>query len=164
MSFIPTLGTMLLGLRAANGSACSAPKIPMRNSSSRACYSCSPASLLHFTGICPIVKRIWTPAWTLFSGGVCFFFLAAFSWVIDVKGYRSWAFPLVVVGMNSIAAYLIAHLWEDFIESSFRINSGASALNILGSAVEPTVLGSLALGVYWLILYWMYRNKIFIRI
>ena len=70
---------------------------------------------LHFGHICPIVKRIWTPAWTLFSGGVCFFFLAAFSWIIDVKGYRRWAFPLVVVGMNSIAAYLIAHLWEDFI-------------------------------------------------
>ena len=52
--------------------------------------------LLHFTGICPVVKRIWTPSWTLFSGGVCFLFLAAFSWVIEVKGYRKWAFPLVV--------------------------------------------------------------------
>ena len=41
--------------------------------------------MLHFTGICPIVKRIWTPAWTLLSGGVCFCFLAAFSWIIDVK-------------------------------------------------------------------------------
>ena len=67
--------------------------------------------LFHFTGICPVVKRIWTPAWTLYSGGVCFFFLAAFSWVIEVKGYKKWAFPLVVVGINSIAAYLIAHLF-----------------------------------------------------
>ena len=42
-------------------------------------------TLLHFTGICPVVKRIWTPALTLFSGGVCFLFLAAFAWVLDVK-------------------------------------------------------------------------------
>ncbi len=73
--------------------------------------------LLHVTGICPVVKRIWTPSWTLFSGGWCFLLLAAFCWVIETRGYRSWAFPLVVIGLNSIAAYLIAHLFEDFIAS-----------------------------------------------
>jgi predicted acyltransferase len=110
------------------------------------------------------VKRIWTPSWTLFSGGVCFLFLAAFSWVVDIKKQRSLAFPLVVVGMNSIAAYFIAHLCENFVESSFRINLGMGALNIFGTAVEPTVLGALTLGVYWLFLFWMYRKKLFIRI
>ena len=74
-----------------------------------------------------MVKRIWTPSWTLFSGGSCFLFLAAFSWVMDMKGYRKWAFPLVVIGMNSIAAYMIAHLFEDFISSSFRIHLGPHA-------------------------------------
>jgi heparan-alpha-glucosaminide N-acetyltransferase len=120
--------------------------------------------LLHFTGICPIVKRIWTPAWTLFSGGMCFLFLAAFSWVVDIKKQTRLAFPLVVVGMNSIAAYLIAHLFEDFVQSSFRINLGMSALNIFGTALEPVTLGVLTLAVYWLILHWMFRNKIFLRI
>ena len=66
--------------------------------------------------------------------------------------------------MNSIAAYVMAELSRNFVESSFRINLGASALNILGQAVEPTVLGAFTLGVYWLMLYWMYRNKIFLRI
>jgi predicted acyltransferase len=122
------------------------------------------ALLFHFTGICPIVKRIWTPSWTLFSGGVCFLFLAAFSWVVDVRKHRAVAFPLVVVGMNSIAAYVIAHLFQDFTQNSFRINLGPSALNLLGPALEPLVLGTLTLGVYWLILFWMYRKKIFIRI
>ena len=65
-----------------------------------------PASLLHSLGISPVVKRIWTPAWMLFSGGLCFLLLAGFSWVIDMKGYRRWAFPLVVIGLNSIAAYV----------------------------------------------------------
>ena len=93
--------------------------------------------LLHFTGINPIVKRIWTPAWTLLSGGVCFAFLAAFSWGINVKGYRKVAFPLVVVGTNSIAAYLMAHLWEEFILKSFKIHLGTGFLNVFGTGLEP---------------------------
>ena len=109
-----------------------------------ACAACSrpapsgspPDSLLHFAGICPIVKRIWTPAWTLFSGGLCFLFLAAFCWLTEVKGYRKWAFPLVVIGANSIAAYLMAHLWERFILDSFRIHLGAARLRVPGRGVR----------------------------
>ena len=164
LSFIPTLGTMLLGVIAGRWTITAAPNIPMRKYLLAGVALVAAGLFFHFTGICPIVKRIWTPAWTLFSGGVCFFFLAAFSWVIEVKKHRGIAFPLVVVGMNSIAAYLIAHWCEELVESSFQINLGMSALNIFGNAVEPTVLGVLTLGVYWLILYWMYRNKIFIRI
>jgi len=164
LSFIPTLGTMLLGIAAGRWSLAAAPNIPMRKFLLAGTALLAAGLLLHFTGICPIVKRIWTPAWTLFSGGVCFFFLAAFSWVIEVKKHRRIAFPLVVVGMNSIAAYLIAHWCESFVESSFQINLGASALNILGPALQPALLGALTLAVYWLILYWMYRNKVFIRI
>ena len=164
LSFIPTLGTMLLGIAAGRWSLAAAPSIPMRRFLLAGAALVAVGLLLHFTGICPIVKRIWTPSWTLFSGGVCFFFLAAFSWVVDIKKQRGLAFPLVVVGMNSIAAYLIANLCEEFVESSFRINLGASALNILGPALEPIVLGALTLGVYWLMLFWMYRKKLFIRI
>jgi predicted acyltransferase len=94
---------------------------------------------------------------------VCFLFLTAFSWIIDVRKHRGIAFPLVVVGMNSIAAYVIASLCEDFIQNSFRINLGW-ALNVLGTALEPIVLGTLTLGAYWLLLFWMYRKKLFIRI
>ena len=155
---------MLLGIAAGRWSLAAAPSIPMRRFLLAGAALVAVGLLLHFTGICPIVKRIWTPSWTLFSGGVCFFFLAAFSWVVDIKKQRGLAFPLVVVGMNSIAAYLIANLCEEFVESSFRINLGASALNILGPALEPIVLGALTLGVYWLMLFWMYRKKLFIRI
>jgi predicted acyltransferase len=164
LSFIPTLGTMLLGLAAGRWFQESAPAIPLRKFLLAATALMAAGLLLHFTGVCPIVKRIWTPSWTLFSGGVCFLFLAAFSWIVDVRKHRGIAFPLVVVGMNSIAAYLIAHLCEDFVQSSFRINLGAVALNILGPALEPLVLGSLTLAVYWLMLYWMFRHKVFIRI
>jgi heparan-alpha-glucosaminide N-acetyltransferase len=164
LSFIPTLGTMLLGLIAGRWLITSAPKTPLRKFLIAAIALMSVGLFFHFTGICPIVKRIWTPSWTLFSGGVCFMFLAAFSWFIDVKNNKRIAFPLVVVGINSMAAYLIAELLKDFVQSSFRINLGTSALNIFGTALEPFTLGVLMLGTYWLILFWMFRNKIFIRI
>ena len=164
LSFIPTLGTMLLGLAAGRWYTEAEPRIPLRRFLLAAVGLMAAGLLLHFSGICPIVKRIWTPSWTLFSGGVCFLFLAAFSWVVDVRKQRAIAFPLVVVGMNSIAAYCIAHLCEDFVQSSFRINLGMDVLNVFGPALEPLFLGALTLAAYWLLLYWMYRRKIFLRI
>ncbi len=164
LSFIPTLGTILLGLRAGEWFRSAAPKIPVKRFLIAGTVLTVTALLLHVTGICPIVKRIWTPSWTLFSGGVCFFFLAAFSWIIDVKQYRRWAIPLVVVGMNSIAAYLIAHLWEDFIINNLHINLGYRIFRIFGTGLEPLMLGITVMLIYWLILYWMYRKRLFLRI
>jgi predicted acyltransferase len=164
LSFIPTLGTMLLGLVAGQWLRTSAPAIPMRRLLAAAGIGIAAGLLLHFTGICPIVKRIWTPAWTLFSGGLCFLFLAAFCWVIEVKGYRKWAFPLVVIGMNSIAAYLIAHLWERFILDTFRIHLGAHAFAFPAAEYEPFVRGLAVLGFYWILLFWMYRRRLFLKI
>ena len=164
LSFIPTLGTMILGLIAGEWLRTSAPMVPMRRLLVAGVAGLALGTLLHVTGINPVVKRIWTPAWTIFSGGWCFLLLAAFSWVIEVRGYRRWAFPLVVIGLNSIAAYLIAHLFEDFIVDSFRIHLGASIFASLGEAVEPFVRGLVVLAVYWLILLWMYRRKLFLRI
>ena len=164
LSFIPTLGTMLLGLRAGEWFRNAAPKIPIKRFLIAGVLLVAAGVLLHFTGINPIVKRIWTPAWTLFSGGICFFFLAAFSWLIDVKGYRRWAFPLVVVGMNSIAAYLLVHMCEDFIVNNLHINLGHSLFQVFGLGLEPLIFGITVMLIYWLILYWMYRRKIFLRI
>lgn len=164
LSFIPTLGTMLLGLRAGEWFRADAPRIPLKRFLLAGVVLCGVAVFLHFTGICPIVKRIWTPAWTLWSGGICFFFLLAFSWVIDVKQYRRPAFFLIVVGMNSIAAYLIAHLWEDFLIDNLHINLGYRIFRILGDGLEPFVLGGAVMILYWMTLHWMYRKRLFLRI
>src|SRR5260370_9015140 len=119
-------------------------------------------ALLHFTGICPVVKRIWTPSWTLFSGGVCFLFLAAFSWIVDVKGYKKWAFPLVVIGMNSIAAYLIAHLLENFFHTPFPVHLGEHFFQFLGTGLEPLLRGIAVWLAYWIIPFAVYRRKLFL--
>lgn len=164
LSFIPTLGTMILGLVAGRWLRTLQPRIPMKRFLIAGAIGIAAGLLLHFTGICPVVKRIWTPSWTLFSGGVCFLFLAGFCWVIELKGYKKWAFPLVVVGMNSIAAYLIAHLFEEFIVSSFRIHLGANAFAILGTELQPLLQGIAVLLTFWLILYWMYKRKLFLKV
>ena len=164
LSFIPTLGTMILGLFAGQWLRASAPRIPMKRLLAAGAIGIASGLLLHFTGICPVVKRIWTPSWTLFSGGICFLFLAGFCWLTEVKQWRKWSFPLVVIGMNSIAAYLIAHLWERFTIDSFRIHLGPHAFGFFGTGVEPLMRGAAVLLVYWLALYWMYRRKLFLRI
>ena len=164
LSFIPTLGTMILGLAAGQWLRASGPTVPMRKLLMAGAIGIAAGLLLHFTGICPVVKRIWTPAWTLFSGGLCFLFLAGFCWLTEVKGYRRWAFALVVIGANSIAAYLMAHLWERFIIDSFRINLGAHFFAFLGTPYEPLIRGIAVLLVYWGALYWMYKRKIFLKV
>ncbi len=164
LSFIPTLGTMLLGLRAGEWFRSAAPKIPVKRFLIAGTLLAAAALLLHVSGICPIVKRIWTPGWTLFSGGICFFFLAVFSWIIDVRHYRRWAFPLVVVGMTSIAAYLMADLLENFIVRTLHIHLGYRVFQIFGTALEPLMVGIVVMLIYWFTLFWMYRRNIFLRI
>jgi len=164
LSFIPTLGTMILGLAAGRWMRAAEPRLPIQRFVIAGAIGLAVGTLLHVSGICPVVKRIWTPSWTLFSGGACFLLLAAFAWIIDGKGYRKWAFPLMVIGMNSIAAYCMAELSGKFIADSFRIHLGTGIFQIFGTAVEPLLMGIAVLATYWLILFWMYRRKIFLRI
>jgi len=164
LSFIPTLGTMILGLIAGRWLRVAAPQIPFKKFLLAGAGGIAIGLLLHAAGICPVVKRIWTPSWTLFSGGLCFLFLALFCWIIEARGYKKWAFPLVVIGMNSIAAYLIAHLLPKFLISTFSIHLGPHAFAIAGAALQPLLEGLAVLAVCWLILCWMYQRKIFLRI
>lgn len=83
------------------------------------------------------------------------------------RGYAGpprWTFPLRVIGMNSIAAYMIAHLFEKFLIGTFVTHLGLGTLRYWGEAYEPLVIGVLVLTTYWLILYWMYRKQLFLKI
>jgi heparan-alpha-glucosaminide N-acetyltransferase len=165
LSFIPTLGTMILGLLA--GGVLRSERQPWQKA--RWLFIAGVVTLLAgaaigWLGICPVVKRIWTPSWVLFSGGWCFLFLAGFYALMDILNFKKWAFVLVVIGMNSIAAYCIDHLCEDFIRSSLTTNLGSHVFELFGQAYAPLFFGALTLLVFWLILFWMYRRKIFLRI
>jgi predicted acyltransferase len=166
LSFIPTLGTMILGLfagqalKSVNTNGREKTKIFVITGLSLMALGV----LLHVTGINPVVKRIWTPAWTIFSGGICFLFLAFFYWLIDVVNIRKWSFFLMVIGINSIAAYVIAEAVSPFIRDTLYIHLGRNYNQLFGPAYETLVRGGLTLLIEWLILYWLYKKKIFIRI
>jgi predicted acyltransferase len=166
LSFIPTLATMIIGLFAGNAlkdSTTPANKIKFFVSAGIALIIIG--VLFHVTGINPIVKRIWTPAWTIFSGGICFLFLAFFYGVIDVADKKKWSFFLMVIGANSIAAYVIADGgMREVISSSLHIHLGQTYDQVFGSAYSTLINGALVLLFEWLILYWMYKKKIFIKI
>ena len=115
-------------------------------------------------GICPVVKRIWTPSWALFSGGWCFLLLAAFYVVVDVANLQRWSLPLRVVGMNSIAAYCLAHLIEEFLRRALETHLGPKFFERFGGAYAPFFEGAVVLFFLWLILYWMFQRKLFLRI
>lgn len=165
LSFIPTLGTMILGLLAGGvlrSSRTAAGKIKWLVIAGAACLGAG--ALLGALGICPVVKRIWTPSWTLYSGGWSFLLLAGFYAVIDWWGRKGWSYPLIVIGMNSIAAYCMAHLFDGFISDALTTNLGTHVFQIFGAAYEPFVHGAAVLFFLWLILFWMYRRKLFLKI
>lgn len=165
LSFIPTLGTMILGLVCGGVIRGERPAwSKVKWLATAGIISLAAGALIGGLGLCPVVKRIWTPSWTLYSGGWCFLLMAMFYAVIDVAGWKRWSFPLAVIGMNSIAAYSIAHLFDGFIYKNLKTHLGQSAFKFSGDAYEPFVHGAAVLVVYWLILYWMYRRKLFLRI
>lgn len=122
----------------------------------------------HFA--CPIVKRIWTPAWVLFSGGWVIWGLAVFYFVVDLCRLRWLAIPLTIVGMNSLAMYVMGQLLRPWAIKTVQIHfsplieyalgKNAWADNMYGYLLGPIS----ALIVFWLIAFWMYRHKFFIRI
>ena len=165
LSFIPTLGTMILGLIAGGGlrvETCRWNKLAWMISTGLVGLALGYAADRY--GICPSVKRIWTPSWDLFSGGWCFLILSGFYLITDIIGFQSWSFPLRVIGANSIAAYMMAHVFNEFVVNSFKTHLGRRIFQTFGAAYEPLVIGATILAVYWLILFWMYRRKIFLRV
>ncbi len=165
LNFIPTLATMILGLLAGRVLRSDRPAVKkVQWLAAAGVIGLASGWLLGATGVCPVVKKIWTPSWVLFSGGWCFLLLAGFYLILDLWERRRWAFALIVVGMNSIAAYLIAHLWDGFIHDALPRHFGSAWYTFAGQPYEPLIHGAAVLTVEWLILWWMYRRKIFLRV
>jgi len=165
LSFIPTLGTMILGLLAGEwlkGKGSKEQKM-------RGLVIAGTGLLLlglvcQWAGICPIVKRVWTSSYTLYSGGWVVLILAGFYALIEWKGWRRWAFPLVVVGMNSIAVYVMSWTMSSFFGNALDRHLGKAISAMAGPTFQPVLHGSAVMLIFWLILFWMYRRKILLRI
>ena len=119
----------------------------------------------------PINKALWTSSYVLFTGGLALQFLALCYWLIDIQGYRRWAKPFEVFGMNAIALYVGAGLMASLFG---EIKVGGTTLggwiyeNLFASWASP-INASLAFAIsfvlVWLALMWiLYRQKIFLKV
>jgi heparan-alpha-glucosaminide N-acetyltransferase len=165
LNFVPSLATMIFGLIAGRWLRSDAPLSTKLNRLVAAgLVGIALGWLLGFLGLCPIVKRIWTPAWTLYSGGWVCLLLAGFVAVIEGKGWKRWTFPLVVVGLNPITLYCLWQLSSGFVRENLKRHLGPGIFGILGSPYAPLMERTAILLAFWLILLWMYRRKLFIRL
>ena len=107
----------------------------------------------------PIITMLWTSSYVLFANGWAMLVFALFYWIIDVRGWRKWAFPFVVIGMNAITIYVV--------QSQFNFIHVANILirGVVRFTGEFTTLVTVAavVAVKWLFLYFLYRRKIFLK-
>ncbi len=165
LSFIPTLATMMLGMW--SGEWLKSPRTAAEKLKGLVVSGIALALaglLLQWLGLCPIVKRIWTSSYTLYSGGLVLLILAGFYAAIEILGWKRWSFPLMVIGANSIAIYVMSWTLEHFVSEGLVTHLGRAPFLLFGPPFEPVLLGIAVLLVFWSILCWMYRNKIFVKI
>ena len=161
LNFIPSMATMTFGVLAGELLRSGRDRMVKLRTLLLAGAVGVSLGLIMDASICPIVKRIWTPSWTIYSAGYACWMLAAFYAVIDVAGFRRWSFPLAVVGMNSIAIYIMAQLMKPFVASTIRTHFGP---DVFAGPYGPLVRALSTLLVFWLACFWMYRQKIFVKI
>jgi len=169
LNFIPSIATMVFGLLAGEllRSERSYPsKVKWLMGSGLA--GVAAGLLLQMSGLCPMAKPIWTPSWTLFSTGWVCWLLAVFVVLVDGRGPKVascwWPYPLIVAGMNPITLYCLWHNLGGFINRSLQIHLGANIFHLMGDDFVPVVERLSVLLVLWLIVAWMHRQRIYVRI
>ena len=117
------------------------------------------AAALLLSTFYPLIKACWTGSFNLLTGGIGFLLLTLFYWIIDVKGWKKWSFFFRVIGMNSIFIYLF-HRFID-MDKAVKLTLGWTV--IFGDISELIfVVGEIML--VWLLMYYMYKKKIFLRV
>jgi len=115
---------------------------------------------LLWSPVCPIIKLLWTSSFVLVGGGFGLLMLALFYWIIDVKGCRRWAFFFNVIGMNSFAVYVATTLFSFHHIGNIFVGSLLPRIRPWDGFVEA----SAAFAVVWVVLYWMYRTRTFVKL
>ena len=109
----------------------------------------------------PINKNMWSSSFVLLTTGLSLILLAVFYYVIDVLGYKSWAFFFKVIGMNSILIYISGK----FINWSYTTNGLFKWLDqLLGNPYNVVVMAVCLVMIKWVFLYVLYQKKIFLRV
>ncbi len=123
----------------------------------------------------PIIKALWTSSYVVYTAGIATIILAVFLWVIDVKGYKKWAQPLVVFGMNPLFIFALSGLivktltrikWDVGGEtiSAFSWAYDAVFVPIAGNLNGSLLFAITYVLIHWLIALWLFKRRIFIKV
>jgi len=161
LNFVPGVSTVLAGMLA--GEFLRGPLTPGAKAAwlARAGAACLIVGWIMGLTLCPIVKLIWTPSFAILSTAWTLWFLAAFYWIIDVKGWRSWSLPLVVVGLNSLALFLVYFTADWWIMKGWSVILGRGFFE---SAFGPFWSSLAVLVSLWVLAGALYWRRIFIRL
>lgn len=171
LSFIPSFVTMLFGLMTGEmmrSSRTTAAKCTLLIKCGLACLAFGfvvdgniwPIVDWNWS-IAPIVKKIWTPSFTIFSTGWVLLSLAFFVYTVDIKGHRKYITPFMVFGANSIAVYVMHEAFQGYLR--IRFDAHFQLQNTLGD-IGYLVAHIASIAVLYYVAHWMYKRKVFIRI
>jgi len=188
LNFVPSMATMLLGVF------CGQILLSQIRPSRKFLALILLAATLWGTGViagatcCPIVKRIWTPGWVLFSGGYVIGMLALFYLLFDFLPFQILARPLVIIGVNSLLVYFLGELTTRWLAANVLRHFGGVIQWMLGQLANATHLlqnlgtppeqaGAVMMTLFhpvihavsavlaiWLICWWLYRQRVFLRL
>lgn len=111
--------------------------------------------------VIPNVKRLWTPSFTLISLGWVLVMLIAFYWLIDARGWKRWAWPLQVMGMNSIFIYSVSIVLYAWLNRAVGVFTGNYTW--VGTLAPVAQACTVVLAMWWLC-WWLYKRSIFIKL
>ena len=107
----------------------------------------------------PLNRHLWTTSMILWAGGLSFLLLALFYLVIDVIGVKLWAFPFVVIGANALLAYVFDHVFDRTLSDTLVLNLAQQWPAPYGELLRS--IGEV--GLLWLVLWYLYRQRTFLR-
>lgn len=172
LSTLPAIGTVLLGSLAGHWLRTSRTSVNKLLGLFFAAAICLAAGYLWSLSF-PLNKNLWTSSFVLVAGGWSLALLALFYWIIDIRGERRWSFFFIVIGMNAITIYVLQE-FVDFSEISKLILGGVSRYfgqacsAVCGSeqvkAGQKALLASGVLAMKWFLLWYLHRNKTFLRV
>jgi predicted acyltransferase len=170
VSTLPAIATVLFGIFAGQ-------MLKLRRSDEeKAVWLFFTGSCLVFTGLMlstwmPINKMIWTSSYSIFTAGIAFVVFACAYWLTDVKGWRRYAKPLAIYGMNAIALYVLAGIFARLLSliriggNSLRSLIWRNVFEPLAPAPEASLLFSIAhVLLFFAIAYWFYRKNWIVRV
>jgi len=161
LNFVPGVSTVIAGILA--GELLRGPTFPGAKTGwlLRAGMACFVVGWILGRTLCPMVKFIWTPSFAIFSTAWTLWLLAAFYWAIDVRGWRAWSLPLVVVGLNSIVIFILFFTVDWWITKGWTVLVGRA---LFESAYGPLWSSLATLIVLWGVAGVLYWRRIFIRL